>query len=140
MYWFCHTSTCIRHSFSNFCSGAFLISQWVKNLPAMQEILVGFLCQEDLLEKGEATHSSMLGLPLWLSCEESTCIARDLGSISGLGRCPGEGKGYPPQYSGLEKSMNCIVHRVTKSQTPLNNFHFHYTLLHSPFGSTSISE
>ena len=34
----------------------------------------------------------------------------DLGSIHGLGRSPGEGKGYPQQYSGLENSMDCIVH------------------------------
>ena len=38
-------------------------------------------------------------------------------SISGLGRCPGEGKGYPLKYSGLENSMACIVHGVTKSRT-----------------------
>ena len=41
----------------------------------------------------------------------------------GLGRSPGEGKGYPLQYSGLEKSMDCIVHGIAKSQTPLSNFH-----------------
>ena len=41
--------------------------------------------------------------------EESTCSARDLGSISELGRSPGEGKGYPLQYSGLENSVDCIV-------------------------------
>ena len=34
----------------------------------------------------------------------------DLGSIPGLGRIPGDGKGYPLQYSGLENSMECIVH------------------------------
>ena len=38
----------------------------------------------------------------------------DLGSIPGLGRSPGEGKGYPLRYSGLENSMDCIVHGVTK--------------------------
>ena len=38
-----------------------------KNPPAMQEIPVGFLAQEDLLEKGQAIHSGILGLPLWLS-------------------------------------------------------------------------
>ena len=42
----------------------------------------------------------------------------------GLGRCPGEGKGYPLQYSGLENSMDCIVHGVTKSRTQLSDFHF----------------
>ena len=49
--------------------------------------------------------------------KESACKAGDLGSIPGLGRSPGEGKGYPPQYSGLENSMDSIVHGVTKSQT-----------------------
>ena len=41
--------------------------------------------------------------------KESACNAGDLSSIPGLGRCPGEGKGYGPQYSGLENSMDCIV-------------------------------
>ena len=45
---------------------ASLIAQLVKNLPAMQETPVRFLGCEDLLEKGQATHSSILGLPLWL--------------------------------------------------------------------------
>ena len=49
--------------------------------------------------------------------KESTCNAGDLGSIPGLGRTPGEGKGYPLQYSGLEISMDSIGHGVTKSQT-----------------------
>ena len=39
----------------------------------------------------------------------SACSARDLGLIPGLGRFPGEGKGYSLQYSGLENSMDCIV-------------------------------
>jgi len=41
----------------------------------------------------------------------------DLGSIPWLGRSPGEGKDYPLQYSGLENSMDCIVHGVAKRQT-----------------------
>ena len=41
-----------------------------------------------------------------------------------LGRPPGEGTGYPLQYSGLENSMDCIVHGVSKSQTGLSKFHF----------------
>ena len=53
--------------------------------------------------------------------KESTCNAGDLGLIPGLGRSPGEGKGYPPQYSGLENSMDCIAHGVTKSQTQLSD-------------------
>ena len=50
----------------------------------------------------------------------------DLGSIPGLGRSPGEGKGYPLQYSGLENSMDCIVHGVLKNQTGLSDFHLHF--------------
>ena len=42
--------------------------------------------------------------------KESPRNAGDLGSIPGLGRSPGEGKGFPLQYSGLENSMDCIVH------------------------------
>ena len=49
--------------------------------------------------------------------KESACNEGDLGLIPGLGSTPGEGKGYPLQYSGLEKSMDSIVHGVTKSQT-----------------------
>ena len=44
--------------------------------------------------------------------------------IPGLGRSPGEGKGHPLQYSGLENFMDCIVHGVAKSGTPLSDFHF----------------
>ena len=49
--------------------------------------------------------------------KESACNAGDLGLIPGLGRSPGEGNGYPLQYSGLENSMDCIVHGVAKSRT-----------------------
>ena len=49
--------------------------------------------------------------------KESACNVRDLGSIPGLGGSPGEGKGYPPKYSGLENSMDCVVHGVGKSWT-----------------------
>ena len=47
--------------------------------------------------------------------KESACNAGDLGLIAGLGRSPGEGRGYPLQYSGLENSMDCRVHRIAKS-------------------------
>ena len=51
--------------------------------------------------------------------KESACNAGDPGSILGLGRSPGEGNSYPLQYSGLENSMDCIVHWVAKSQAQL---------------------
>ena len=55
--------------------------------------------------------------------KESACKAGDLGFIPGLGRSPGEGKGYPLQYSGLENSMDYTVHGVTKSRTQLSDFY-----------------
>ena len=57
---------------------------------------------------------------------KSACNTGDLCSIPGLGRSPGEGKGYPLQYSGLENSMDQIVHGVAKSWTLLSDFHFHF--------------
>ena len=68
--------------------------------------------------------TTILAFPCGSAGKESACSAGDLGLIPGLGRCPGEGKGYPLQYSGLENSMDCIVHGVTKSRTWLSNFHF----------------
>ena len=65
-----------------------------------------------------------LGFPYGSAGKESTCNAGDLGSIPGLGRSLGEGKGYPLQYSGLENSMDYRVHGVAKSRTRLSDFHF----------------
>ena len=71
------------------------------------------------------------GYPLWYSqaslvaqlvknppAMQETCL------IPGLGRSPGEGNDYPLQYSGLENSVDCIVHGVAKSWTRLSDFHF----------------
>ena len=60
------------------------------------------------------------GFPCGSADKESGYNAGDLGSICGLGRSPGEGKGYPLQYSGLDNSMDCIVHGVAKNQTQLS--------------------
>ena len=61
--------------------------------------------------------------------KESACNAGDLGLIPGLGRSPGEGKGYPLQYSGLEYSpWGC------KSWKPLSDFHCHFQ------GKTELSQ
>ena len=57
--------------------------------------------------------------------------AGGLDSIPGWGRSPGEGNGYLLQYSGLENSMDCKVHRVAKSRTWLSDFHFDAPLLWS---------
>ena len=74
------------------------------------------------------THGHTLafkGFPGGSDGKESACNAGALSSIPGLGRSPGEGKGYPLQYSGLENSMDYIVHGVAKSRTQLSNFHSH---------------
>ena len=78
------------------------------------------------------TDALLLGFPCGSACKKSTCNAGDLGSIPGLGRSPGEGKGYPIQHSCLENSMDCTVHGVTKSWTQLSEVHF---LLDFPGGS-----
>ena len=62
-------------------------------------------------------------LPLQLTWKESACHAGDLDSIPGLGRSPGEGIGYPLQYSGLENFMDSIVYGVAKSWTRLSAFY-----------------
>ena len=60
---------------------------------------------------------AFLSFPGGSAGKESACNAGDLGLIPGLGRSPGEGNGYPLQYSGLENSMDCIGHGVPKSWT-----------------------
>ena len=71
-------------------------------------------------------HTHTINTYIWLlgssAGKESAYIVGDLGSISGLGKSPGEGNGYPLQYSGLENSMDCIVHGVAKSRTQLATF------------------
>ena len=64
-----------------------------------------------------SSSSARVGFPGVSAGQESTCNVGDLRSIPGLGRSPGEGKDYPLQYSGLENSMDSIVHGVAKSQT-----------------------
>ena len=84
------------------------MAQLVKNPPAMQETWVQSLGWEDPLEKRTATHSSILawripwtvrGFPGSSDGKESTYNVGDPGLIPGLGSLPGEGIGYPIQYS-----------------------------------------
>ena len=56
-----------------------------------------------------------MGFPSGSAGKESACNAGDLGLIPGLERSPGEGKGYPLQYAGLENSMDCMVCGVHKA-------------------------
>ena len=68
--------------------------------------------------------AEIMGFPGGSAGKESPFNVGDLGSIPGLGRSPGEGKGYPLLYSGLENSMDYAVHGVAKSRTRLSDFHF----------------
>ena len=82
----------------------------------MQETLVQFLGQKIPWRRvGYPFQYSQASLVAKLG-KESTCNVGDLSSVPGLGRSPGEGKGYPLQYYGLENSMNCIGHGVAKSK------------------------
>ena len=87
----------------------------------MQEIPVQFLGREDPLEKGRLPTLLFLGFP---ARKESACNVGGLGSIPGMGISPGERNGYPLQYSGLENSLDCVLHGVVKSGTRLSDFHF----------------
>ena len=81
-------------------------------------------CARTFQEKKEALNGSksaiprdlcvVLGFPGGSDSKESACRVGGLGLIPGLERSPGEGNGYPLQYSGLENSMDCIVHGAAK--------------------------
>ena len=96
---------------------ASLVAQLVKNPPAMQETPVWFLDREVPLERDRLPTPVFFGFPGGSHGEKSSRNIRDLGSIPQLGRFPGEGKGNPLQYSGLDG--------VAKSWTRLSDFHFH---------------
>ena len=77
------------------------------------------------------------GFPGGPAGKESACNAGDLCSNPGVGRSPGEGQGYPLQYSGLENSTDCTVYGVTKSQTRLSDLHFHCLQILSAYNVSS---
>ena len=85
-----------------------------------QETLVRFLGQEDRWRKDRLPTPVFWDFPGGSAGKEYVCNAGDLGSIPGMGRSPGEGKGYPLQHSGLEMSMDFIVPGVAKSWTQLS--------------------
>ena len=85
-----------------------------------------------LLPKEISPVSLLVGFSCGSAGKQSACNAGDLGSIRRLGRSPGEGKGYPFQYSGLENSMDCIAHGVSRSRLQLGNLHFTSRLSRGP--------
>ena len=91
----------------------------------MQETPVWLLGQENQLRRDRLPTWVFLGFVCASAGKEFACDAGDLGLIPELGRSPGEGKGYPLQYSCLKNSMDWIVLGVAKSQTWPSDFHFH---------------
>ena len=111
-------------------------------LPHTRAFLIAQLVKKSACNAGDSgSHSStgkirwrrdrlptpvFLGFPCGSAGKASACNAGDLGWTPGLGRSPGERNSYPLQYSGMENSMDCIVHGDAKSQTELRDFHFHH--------------
>ena len=109
--------------FLNTTGWASLIAQLVKNPRSpWSDSWVGKICWR----RDRLPTPMFLGFPCGSAGKESAGNVGVLGSIPGLGRSPGEGKGYPLQYSGLENSKVCIVHGVPKSRTQLSDFHFRF--------------
>ena len=86
-----------------------LVAQLVKNHPAMQEtpVLASSWVWQIRWRRDRLPTPMFLGFLCGSTGKESACNSGDLGLLPGLGRSPGEGKGYPLQYSGLENSMDC---------------------------------
>ena len=87
------------------------LAQLVKNPPVMQETPV----RKIRWKRDRLPTPVFLGFPGGSAGKESAFSVGDLGSVPGLGRSPGEGKGSPLQYSGLENSMDCTAHGVAES-------------------------
>ena len=104
------------------------LAQLVKNPPAMQETQFDSWVGKIRRRRDRLPIPVFLDFPGGSAGKESACNAGDLGLIPGLGRSPGEGKGYPLQSSGLQNSVD-TVHAVAKSQTQLNDFHFPFSAL-----------
>ena len=96
---------------------ASLVAQLVKNLPVMQGTQFDSWVGKIHWRRDRLPTPVFLGFPCGSAGKESACNKGDLGLVPGLRGCPGEGKSYPLQYSGLGNSIDCIVHGVTKSRT-----------------------
>ena len=109
--------------FLKWCEENFICSNWFLDSRLCLEFISTILAAGLFLRASVIKSHAVL----WIGGarkQVSACNAGDLGSVSGLGRSPGEGKGYPLQYSGLENSMNFIAEGVPKSWTGLSDFHF----------------
>ena len=113
--------------------GASLVTQLVKNLLQCRRPWFNSWVRKILWRRDRLPIPVFLGLPCGSAGKESACIVGDLSSIPGLGRAPGEKKGYPVQYSGLENSMDCIVAESGVAESQLKDFHFQISSSFYPF-------
>ena len=127
------SSDCDRWQYKTKKEKRFVTKPWMLNANWMvqtvkakssEELAIMSHDEQDFTVKFSLNRASLVAQLV----KKSACNAGDLGWIPGLGRSPGEGKGYPLQYSGLKNSMDCTVYGVTKSRTRMNDFHFHFSL------------
>ena len=133
---------CLFRSFSQYLIQSFFFSFWYWVVWAACIFWKLILCQLFHLVLFSPIlrvfFSPDLGFPCGSAGKESACNGGDLDSTPGLGRSPGEEKGYPLQYSGLENSgQTCTVHGFAKSWTQLSDFHFHFVIMFGPLSSVT---
>ena len=109
-----------------------MIAQLVKNLPEYRRLWFNSWARKIRWRRDRLLTLVFLGIPCGSTGRESSCNGEYLGLIPELGKSPGEGKGYPLQYSGLE---NFMEYGVAKSWTWLSNFHFHFHTPPEPVGT-----
>ena len=93
------------------------MAQLVKNPPAIRRPRADSWVGKIRWRRDGLPTPVLLGFPCGSAGKDSACNAGDLGLITGLGKSPGEGKGYTFQYCGLENSMDCEVHAAAESET-----------------------
>ena len=97
-------------------NAACFIAQLVKNLPAVWEAKFDSWVGKMPMRRDRLPTPVFFGFPGGSSSKETACNVGDLGSISGLGRSPGEMNSYPLQYSGLENSLGIVCKESDRTE------------------------
>ena len=119
---FCSECTTLKFN-ASLLTEASLIAQLVKNPSAMQETVVQFLVGKIPWSRDSLPTPVFLGFPCGSARKESACNAGGSGFVPWVGNIPWRRERLL-QYSGLENSMDCIVHGIAKSCLWLSDFHF----------------
>ena len=110
-----HSLVVVGESYSRICGLLLAVTSLVEQSSRVCELRCPTACGILVPRPGMEPCSPALGFHGGSAGKESACSVGYLGLTSGLGRSPGERKGYQLQYSDLENSMDCIVHEVRKS-------------------------